>query len=42
MTKDLCSFEILTSVSDSADGFMSGCLDQPVTKKDISIQFLDF
>ena len=27
-TLDLCSFEILTSFSDSSDGFMSGCLSQ--------------
>ena len=31
-TKDLRSFEILTPFSDSADGFMSGCLSQfPLT-----------
>ena len=28
MSIDLCSFEMLTSFSDSTDGFMSGCLGQ--------------
>ena len=28
MTIDLCCFEILTSFSDSTDGFMSGFIDQ--------------
>ena len=28
MTIELCSFEILTSFSDSTDAFMSGCLGQ--------------
>ena len=47
MTIDLCSFEILTSLSDSTDGFMSSCLGQfsSVTSANVGIgpqNFLTF